>query len=43
MLKSLGLTDHQNVLEMDLLFVWRGWERGIHGRLGLRSQKNGQE
>jgi hypothetical protein len=39
MLKSPGFTDHQNVLEMDLLGVRRGWDGGIHGRLILRQRE----
>ena len=35
MLPSLGLTDYQNMLEMDLLFVRRGWDR-FRGGLVLR-------
>ena len=40
MLESLGLTDYQNVLEMDLLSMGRGSNRRIYGRLIL-SERDG--
>jgi hypothetical protein len=43
MFPSLGLTDHQNVLEVYLLFVRRGWERGIDGWLILCGHESRQK
>jgi hypothetical protein len=32
-LESLGLADHQKVLQMNLFSVWRGWDRRIYRRI----------
>jgi hypothetical protein len=43
---ALGLTDYQNVLEMDFFPMRRRWERRIYGRLilsaGQANQKQGK-
>src|SRR2546430_2304425 len=42
-LESLGLPDHQNVVETHLLLVWREWNRRIRDRLILGGNEGCQD